>query len=144
MSENLGIHDEVRTAFLPQPVTVGGLQVAVPCMGHLLLLSDRAPGFEAGNTTPEETLAVAVIFTTPGDKLQPLFGWSDDEWKMARTEMACRLPLHLIRPFAAAVARRIDDAMSPAIGAGDEKKTDSAGGSHLSSSPHMNTAGASP
>ena len=143
MGENLGIHDEVRAAFLPQPVTVGGLQVAVPCMGHLLLLSERAPGFESGDMKPDEMLAAAVIFTTPGDKLQPLFGWSDEEWKAARIEMSCRLPLHLLRPFADAVGKRVADAMSPAIEAGGQKKTVSDGGSPSSSSPPTSTDGPS-
>ncbi len=141
--ESLGIHDEVRAAFLPPPIEVGGLQVAVPCMGHLLLLSARAPGFESGNMTPDEILAAAVIFTTPGEELQPLFGWSDADWTKARQDMSCRLPLHLLRPFADAVGRRVSDAMAPAIEADDgQKKTDSAGGSPSSSSPPTNGTGA--
>lgn len=142
--ENLGIHDEVRAAFLARPVEVGGLSIAVPCMGHLLLLSKHAPGFEAGGMKSDEILAVAVIFTTPGERLQPLFGWSDEDWRAARQEMACRFPLHLLRPFADAVGRRVADAMSPAIEVGDEKKTDSGGGSPSPSSPPMNTTGRSP
>lgn len=144
MSETLGIHDEVRAAFLTPPVEVGGLPIAVPCMGHLLLLSRRAPGFEAGNMTPDEILAAAVIFTTPGERLQPLFSWSEDDWRAAREEMSCRLPLHLLRPFADAVGRRVADAMSPAIDSDDEKKADSGGGSPSSSSPPTNTPGRSP
>jgi len=143
MSENLGIHDEVRTAFLAPPVTVGDLQVVVPCMGHLLLLSARAPGFESGNMTSDEILSAAVIFTTPGDRLRPLFSWSDDDWRQAREEMSCRLPLHLLRPFADAVGKRIAAAMSPAIEGDEQKKTESAGGSPSSSSQPTNTTGPS-
>ncbi len=143
MSESLGIHDEVRTAFLAPPVSVGGIPVAVPCMGHLLLLSARAPGFEAGNMTPDEILATAVIFSTPGDKLRPLFSWSDADWESARLDMSCRLPLHLLRPFADAVGRRVAAAMSPAIEGDEQKKTESAGGSPSSSSQPTNTTGPS-
>lgn len=142
--ETLGIHDEVRTAFLPKPVEVGGLSIAVPCMGHLLLLSKRAPGFESGNMAPDEILATAVIFTTPGEKLRPLFSWSEDDWRAAREDMACRLPLHLLRPFAAEVGRRVAEAMAPAIEDDDGKKAGSGGGSPSSSSPPTNTAGRSP
>ena len=143
--ENLGIHDEVRAAFLAPPVTVGDLQVVVPCMGHLLLLSARAPGFESGNMSPGEILSAAVIFTTPGEKLLPLFSWSDEDWQNARTARACRLPLHLLRPFAEAVGRRVADAMSPSIEAGGgEKKAASGGGSPSSSSPPTNTTGPLP
>lgn len=142
--ETLGIHDEVRTAFLAEPVEVGGLTIAVPCMGHLLLLSKRAPGFESGDMPSDEILAAAVIFTTPGERLQPLFAWSEDDWRAARQEMACRLPLHLLRPFADAVGKRVADAMSPAIEGDDEKKAGSGGGSPSSSSPPTSTAGRSP
>ena len=142
--ETLGIHDEVRAAFLPPPVEVGGLAIAVPCMGHLMLLSARAPGFEKGNMTPDEILCAAVIFTTPGEELRPLFGWSDDAWEKARLDMACRLPLHLLKPFADAVGKRVADAMSPAIEAGGgEKKAGSGGGYPSPSSPPTNTAGPS-
>lgn len=141
MGESLGIHDEVRTAFLAPPVEVGGLSIAVPCMGHLLLLSQHAPGFEAGGMKPDEILAVAVIFTTPGERLQPLFSWSEEDWRAAREEMACRLPLHLLRPFADAVGKRVAEAMSPAIESGGQKKTDLGGGSASSSSPPTNTTG---
>lgn len=142
--ETLGIHDEVRAAFLPPPVEVGGISVAVPCMGHLLLLSKRAPGFEAGNMTHDEILAAAVIFSTPGDKLRPLFSWTDDDWESARLDMSCRLPLHLLRPFSEAVGKRVADAMSPAIEAGGgEKKAVSGGGSPSPSSPPANTTGPS-
>ncbi len=145
MSESLGIHDEVRTAFLAPPVTVGGLPVAVPCMGHLLLLSAKAPGFETGDMGTDEILLAAVIFTTPGEELRPLFDWSDADWEKARLDMACRLPLHLLRPFADAVGKRVSDAMSPAIEGDDgQKKTVSAGGSPSSSSPPTNTTGPSP
>lgn len=143
MSEILGIHDEVRGAFLAPPVEVGGLRVAVPCMGHLMLLSARAPGFESGKMSHNEILAAAVIFTTPGDKLMPLFSWSDEDWEKARMEMACRMPLELLRPFADAVGRRVAAAMSPAIEGEDQKKTASDGGSPSSSSQPMNTAGPS-
>ena len=88
-------------------------------------------------------MSTLVIFTTPGDKLQPLFGWSDAEWKAARIEMSCRLPLHLLRPFADAVGKRVADAMSPAIEAGGQKKTVSDGGSPSSSSPPTSTDGPS-
>ena len=144
MSEILGIHDEVRAAFLPPPVEVGGIPVAVPCMGHVLLLSSRAPGFESGTMTNDEILSAAVIFSTPGDQLRPLFGWSDDDWGNARLDMACRLPLHLLKPFAEAVGKRVADAMSPAVEAGGgEKKTASGGGSPSPSSPPANTTGPS-
>lgn len=144
MGESLGIHDEVRTAFLPKPVEIGGLSIAVPCMGHLVLLSEHVPGFESAEMSPDEILAAAVIFTTPGDKLQALFSWSEDDWRAARREMACRLPLHLLRPFAAAVGKRVTDAMSPAIEVGDEKKAELGGGSPSSSSPPTSTDGRFP
>lgn len=143
--ENMGIHDEVRNAFLARPIQVGGVSIQPVLAGHMLLLRDRVPEFEAGHLSFEESIDAAAIFSVPKEEVYAMFDWTDQDWLSARRAMACRIDLADVPEVIAAIGRQIDAAFDPALaGSEDQKKTDAAGGSPPSSSPPPSTTGSRP
>lgn len=113
--EILGIHDEVRAAFLPRTARVAGRVLHAPCMGHVLAMSVHAPGI-LGQSVPaaQVAAAAAILSMSPAE-----IAASGGEVAPAALHAGGRLPAATLRGLLDAILGFFAEAFGCDVRAGE-------------------------